>query len=91
MTGLLIVLLWLLGLFGAEVSDEPVTLEPASDWVVHEHRPYVPMSRDLTPDGTCQEDEACWDCNAHGNRICGPMPTVETSSSLPAGEETDRP
>lgn len=21
----------------------------------------------------CQEDEPCWDCNVHGNRICGTL------------------
>lgn len=23
--------------------------------------------------GTCQEDEACWDCRTMGNRLCGPI------------------
>jgi len=21
----------------------------------------------------CEEDEPCWDCRVHGNRICGPV------------------
>lgn len=25
-------------------------------------------------EGTCQEDEACWDCATMGNLICGAVP-----------------
>lgn len=29
---------------------------------------YDPVSID------CEEDQACWDCETMGNRICGPLP-----------------
>lgn len=49
------------------------TLSSAGAFAADEVRIKVPKERTVTlhePD-TCFEDQPCWDCYTHGNRMCG--------------------
>lgn len=54
------------------LSAVTLALTPVIGCAATDGRTSVP-----TPAAQCQEDEACWDCHALGNRVCGPANDAE--------------
>lgn len=67
-----------LGVVAAVPSSEALASKPATTVTTW------PTLITLPPADDCREDDPCWDCEVHGNRVCGkPEPTTTSSTQAP--------